>query len=57
MTALLRSQLGPELEIVVLEMSLEEQMQRIRARHEGSEDAVQMMKVPIYNYANLHGKI
>jgi len=39
-----RSQLGPELEIVVLEMTLEEQMERIRARHEGSEDAVQMMK-------------
>jgi len=40
-----RSQLGPELEIVVLEMSLEEQMERIRGRHEGSEDAVDMMKV------------
>ena len=45
MTALLRSQLGPELEIVVLEMSLEEQMERIRGRHEGSENAVDMMKV------------
>jgi len=39
-----RSQLGPELEIVVLEMTLEEQMERIRGRHEGSEDAVDMMK-------------
>merc|ERR1719391_1805143 len=39
-----RSQLGPDLEIVVLEMSLEEQMERIRGRHEGNQDAVQMMK-------------
>merc|ERR1719430_600418 len=39
-----RSQLGPDLEIVVLEMTLEEQMERIRGRHEGSEDAVEMMK-------------
>ena len=45
MTALLRSQLGPELEIVVLEMTLEEQMERIRSRHEGSQHAVDMMKV------------
>ena len=44
-TALSRSQLGPELEIVVLEMTLEEQMERIRGRHEGSENAVDMMKV------------
>ena len=42
---LFRSQLGPELEIVVLEMTLEEQMERIRGRHEGSENAVDMMKV------------
>merc|ERR1719430_198206 len=39
-----RSLLGPELEIVVLEMTLEEQMERIKGRHEGNEDAVQMMK-------------
>ena len=42
---ILRSQLGPELEIVVLEMTLEEQMERIRGRHEGSENAVDMMRV------------
>ena len=45
MTPLLRSLLGPKLEIVVLEMTLEEQMERIRGRHEGSENAVDMMKV------------
>ena len=41
--------MGPELEIVVLEMTPEEQVARIRARHEGtgtnSEDAVDYMKV------------
>ena len=40
-----RGELGPELEIVVLEMTLEEQKARIRGRHEGSEDAVGMMAV------------
>ena len=30
---------------MVLEMTLEEQMERIRGRHEGSENAVDMMKV------------
>ena len=33
---------------MVLEMSLEEQMERIRGRHEGNQDAVQMMKVPTF---------
>ena len=61
LTLLLRSQLGPDLEIVVLEMSLEEQMERIRGRHEGNQDAVQMMKVltfgPIYcSYVLMYGK-
>ena len=60
LTLLLRSQLGPELEIVVLEMSLEEQMERIRGRHEGNQDAVQMMKVPtfgpIYYSTLMYGK-
>jgi len=44
-----RSELGPDLEIVVLQMTPEEQVARIRARHEGtgtnSEDAVDYMKV------------
>ena len=54
LTLTLRSQLGPDLEIVVLEMTLEEQMERIRGRHEGSEDAVEMMKVPIYDFTLLY---
>ena len=41
--------MGPDLEIVVLQMTAEEQVARIRARHEGtgtnSEDAVDYMKV------------
>ena len=41
--------MGPDLEIVVLQMTPEEQVARIRARHEGtgtnSEDAVDYMKV------------
>ena len=37
--------MGPELEIVVLSMSLEEQKARIRGRHEGNEDAVRLMEV------------
>merc|ERR1711971_1448450 len=38
-----RGELGPELEIVVLTMTLEEQKARIKGRHEGNEDAVEMM--------------
>merc|ERR1719219_946750 len=49
-----RSQLGPDLEIVVLEMTLEEQMERIRGRHEGSEDAVEMMKA-FFNFCEPAG--
>ena len=30
---------------MVLEMTLEEQVERIKGRHEGNQDAVQMMKV------------
>ena len=37
--------LGPELEIVVLDMTLEEQKERVRARHGGSEQVVELMKV------------
>ena len=40
-----RSVLGPDLQIVVLHMTLEEQKDRIRARHGGSQDAVNIMKV------------
>ena len=37
--------LGPDLQIVVLDMTLEEQKERVRARHGGSEEVVDMMKV------------
>ena len=40
-----RRHLGPDLEVVVLEMTLEEQMERIKSRHDGNDNAVQMMKV------------
>ena len=43
-----RGELGPELEIVVLSMSLEEQKARIRGRHEGNEDAVRLMEVSAF---------
>jgi len=39
-----RRELGPELEIAVVEMSLEQQVERIRARHNGNEQAVDMLK-------------
>jgi len=39
-----RQQLGPELQVVVLDMSLEEQVARITTRHQGDATAVEMMK-------------
>ena len=45
MSESLRSELGEDLEIVMLEMTGEEQEERIRIRHEGSQDAVDLMKV------------
>ena len=40
-----RGWMGPELQIVVLDMSLEEQMDRMRKRHLGNEAAVEFAKV------------
>ena len=40
-----RTELGEDIEIVMLEMSAEEQEDRIRARHGGSQDAVDMFRV------------
>ena len=40
-----RGWMGPELRIVVLDMSLEEQLDRVRKRHAGHESAVDMAKV------------
>ena len=37
--------MGPDLELVVLEMTLEDQMERVRARARGSEQAVEILKV------------
>ena len=34
---------------VILDMELEQQMKRISGRHEGNEDAVEMMKVNVYS--------
>ena len=48
LTVFTRRHLGPDLEVVVLEMTLEEQMERIKSRHDGNDNAVQMMKVLQY---------
>jgi len=40
---LARSQLGPDLVFVVLHMGLEENMERIRKRHDGDERVLEMM--------------
>lgn len=42
--------MGPELQIVVLDMALEQQMDRIRERNKGEESAVELCKVGITNY-------
>jgi len=44
-----RSQLGAELQIVVLDMALEDQMERVRERNKGEESAVEMCKVATSN--------
>jgi len=41
---LVRGWLGPELQIVVLDMELEKQLERVRKRHGGVESAVEMAK-------------
>ena len=40
-----RKELGEDLEIIMLEMSKEEQEERIKTRHQGSKQAVEMMRV------------
>ena len=40
-----RTELGDDLEIVLLEMTVEGQEERIRARHDGNQHAVEMMRV------------
>jgi len=41
---IVRSELGEELKIVCLEMKLEDQMARVRSRHAGDDNSVDMMK-------------
>ena len=40
-----RRELGEDLEIKLLEMAVEEQEERVRTRHEGSQHAVDIMRV------------
>ena len=40
-----RSKLGPDLVFILLDMELEQQVERIRGRHGDDESAVNMMKV------------
>ena len=40
-----RSKLGPDLVFILLDMELEQQVERIRGRHDEDESAVNMMKV------------
>ena len=42
---IIRTVLGEDLEIIMLEMSVEEQEERVRGRHEGSQNAVDLMRV------------
>ena len=41
--------MGPDLQIVVLNMSLEDQMERVRSRHGGHESAVDFAKVKCFD--------
>ena len=47
-----RTELGDDLEIVLLEMTVEGQEVRIRARHDGNQHAVEMMRVRIDCFRN-----
>ena len=47
-----RTELGDDLEIVLLEMTVEGQEERIRVRHDGNQHAVEMMRVRIVCFRN-----
>ena len=47
-----RTELGADLEIVLLEMTVEGQEERIRVRHDGNQHAVEMMRVRIVCFRN-----
>ena len=48
-----RRELGEDLEIIMLEMSVEGQEERVRARHEGSQHAVDIMRVGAINISDV----
>ena len=45
----IRGWMGPDLQIVVLDMKLEDQMDRMRKRHGGHESAVDFAKVKCFD--------
>ena len=47
-----RTELGDDLEIVLLEMTVEGQEERIRARHDGNQEAVEMLRASIVCFRN-----
>ena len=47
-----RKELGDDLEIGLLEMTVEGQEERIRARHDGNQQAVEMLRVSINCFRN-----
>ena len=42
---LFRAEFGPDLQFVVLDMDLEQQVERVRGRHGDNQEAIQKMKV------------
>ena len=49
-----RSQLGPDLQTVVLDMALDDQIERVKKRHKGEESAIEMCKVDIANFLTIY---
>ena len=49
-----RSQLGPDLQTVVLDMALDDQIERVKKRHKGEESAIEMCKVGIANFLTIN---
>ena len=47
-----RKELGDDLEIGLLEKTVEGQEERIRARHDGNQQAVEMLRVSINCFRN-----
>ena len=49
---LFRKELGDDLEIGLLEMTVEGQEERIRARHDGNQETVEMLRASIVCFKN-----